>query len=94
MNSHTRSFIYVFSRFVCETCSFLIPNPKIKKKKRRGGFGCGPERDHVAQLGGQAAELVGRQVQVDQVGQFGDVWWETGQVVVVDVQRREVGERP
>lgn len=53
-----------------------------------------PERDHVAQLGGQAAELIGRQVQVDQVGQFGDVWWETGQVVVVDVQRREVGERP
>lgn len=56
---------------------------------------CGvPERDHVAQLGGQATELIGRQVQVDQAGQFGDVWWDTGQVVVVDVQRGEVGERP
>lgn len=93
MNSHTRSFIYVFSRSVSKTCSFLIPNPKAKKK-RKPGFRCGPERDHVAQLGGQAAELIGRQVQVDQVGQFGDVWWDTGQVVVVDVQRGEVGERP
>lgn len=53
-----------------------------------------PERDHVAQFCGQAAELIGRQVQVDQVGQFGDVWWDTGQVVVVDVQRGEVGEGP
>ena len=53
-----------------------------------------PERDHVAQFGGQAAELIGRQVQVDQVGQLGDVRRDAAQVVVVDVQRRQVGERP
>lgn len=53
-----------------------------------------PERDHVAQFGRKAAELIGRQVQVDQVGQFGDVWRDAGQVVVIDVQRGEVGEGP
>ena len=53
-----------------------------------------PERDHVAQFGGQAAELIGRQVEEDQVGQLGDVWRDAAQVVVVDVQRRQVGERP
>ena len=50
-----------------------------------------PERDHVAQFGGQTAELIGRQVQVDQVGQLGDVGRDASQVVVVDVQRRQVG---
>lgn len=55
---------------------------------------CLPERDHVAQFCGQAAELIGRQVQVDQVGQLGDVRGDAGQVVVVDVQRGQVGERP
>lgn len=55
---------------------------------------CLPERDHVAQFGGQAAELIGRQIQVDQVGQLGDVWRDTSQVVVVDVQCGQVGERP
>lgn len=53
-----------------------------------------PERDHVAQFCGQAAELIGRQVQEDQVGQLGDVRGDAGQVVVVDVQRGQVGERP
>lgn len=53
-----------------------------------------PERDHVAQFGGQTAEFIGRQVQVDQVGQLGDVWRDAGQVIVIDVQRREVGECP
>lgn len=53
-----------------------------------------PERDHVAQFGGQAAELIGRQVQVDQVGQLGDVRRDAAQVVVVDVQCRQMGERP
>lgn len=53
-----------------------------------------PERDHVAQFGRQTAEFIGRQIQVDQVGQLGDVRWDAGQVVVVDVQRRQVGERP
>lgn len=57
-------------------------------------FDCLPERDHVAQFCGQAAELIGRQVQVDQVGQLGDVRGDAGQVVVVDVQRGQVGERP
>lgn len=55
---------------------------------------CLPERNHIAQFGGQAAELIGRQVQVDQVGQLGDVWRDAGQVVIVDVQCSEVGERP
>lgn len=53
-----------------------------------------PERNHVAQFGGQAAELIGRQVQVDQVGQLGDVRRDAGQVVVVDVQRRQVSQGP
>ncbi len=53
-----------------------------------------PERNHVAQLGGQAAELIGRQVQVDQVGQLGDVRRDAGQVVVVDVQCCQVGQGP
>jgi len=53
-----------------------------------------PERHHVAQLGGQAAQLIGRQVQVEQVGQLGDVRRDAAQVVVVDVQRRQVSERP
>lgn len=53
-----------------------------------------PERDHVAQFGGQAAELIGRQVQVDQVGQLGDVRRDAGQVVVIDVQCCQVSERP
>lgn len=53
-----------------------------------------PERDHVAQFGGQTAKFIGRQVQVDQVGQLGDVWRDAGQVIVIDVQRREVGECP
>lgn len=53
-----------------------------------------PERDHVAKFGGQTAEFIGRQVQVDQVGQLGDVWRDAGQVIVIDVQRREVGECP
>lgn len=80
-------------------CNVLFLTLKLKKTPKtmlpRCGHTCGiPERDHVAQLGGQAAELIGRQVQVDQVGQFGDVWWDTGQVVVVDVQCGEVGERP
>lgn len=82
----------------------MFKSNSLQKKKRKihlvalrllWGHVCGvPERDHVAQLGGQATELIGRQVQVDQAGQFGDVWWDTGQVVVVDVQRGEVGERP
>lgn len=53
-----------------------------------------PERDHVAQFSRQAAELIWWQVQVDQVGQLGDVWWDAGQDVVIDVQRCEVGEGP
>lgn len=53
-----------------------------------------PERDHVAEFCGQAAELVGRQVQVDQVGELGDVGRDATQVVVVDVQCRQVGEVP
>lgn len=53
-----------------------------------------PERNHVAQFGRQAAQLIGRQVQVDQVGQLGDVGRDSGEVVVVDVQCRQVGECP
>lgn len=53
-----------------------------------------PERDHVAQFGGQTAELIGRQVQVDQVGQLGDVRRDAAQVVVVDVESRQVRKGP
>lgn len=53
-----------------------------------------PERNHVAQFGRQAAQLIGRQVQVDQVGQLGDVGRDSGEVVIVDVQCRQVGECP
>lgn len=72
---------------------------KANRPIRLGGGGGGrqrsvPERDHVAQLGRQATELVGGQVQVDQVGQLGDIRRDATQVVVIDVQRRQVGERP
>lgn len=53
-----------------------------------------PERHHVAEFCGQAAELVGRQVQVHQVRELGDVGRNATQVVVVNVQCRQVGECP
>lgn len=69
-------------------------NSEAATRRQLWDLGAPPERNHVAQLGGQAAELIGRQVQVDQVGQLGDVGRDSGEVVVVDVQCRQVGEGP
>lgn len=50
-----------------------------------------PERNHVAELGRQTPDLIRWQVQVHQVVEFGDVWWDARQWVVAEVQGSEVG---
>lgn len=70
------------------------PCPDLLQKVAVRSLAVSPERNHVAQFGRQAAQLIGRQVQVDQVGQLSDVGRDSGEVVVVDVQCRQVGERP
>lgn len=53
-----------------------------------------PETHHVSEFGGQAPELIGGQVQVDEVWQLADVGRDATQIVVVDMQSRQVGEGP
>lgn len=93
----TVTLMISFSSLVLLFWKSRIPNWRCSQHcpwTRHRGAADPPEWDHVAQFGGQAAELIGRQVQVDQVGQLGDVRRDAGQVVVVDVQRRQVSERP
>lgn len=42
-----------------------------------------PEVNHVPNLGGQAAQLVRGEIQVGEMSEFGDVWREACQVIVI-----------
>lgn len=53
-----------------------------------------PQLDQVADLGGQAAQLVAGQVQHAQALQLPDVVGQPQQIVVVHVQRGQVAELP
>lgn len=50
--------------------------------------------DQVADLGGQAAQLVAGQIEHAQALQLADVVGQPQQIVVVDVQRGQVRELP